>query len=143
MATVFDAVSPFAAAPALPFAAARPPPPAPPAPPPPAPPPPATVAARAPGPQNASSSSVFASPAPVAAAAPSLTLEQHASLCAELAYAPARAADVLGRYHVTAPMKAELDQHWQARFKADPAVERKWQEAYRIYFAFLASAQRR
>lgn len=86
-----------------------------------------------------------ASPAPAHAVAvvPSLTLEQHVSLCAELAYAPTRAAEVLGRYHVTAPMKAELDQQWQARFKADPAVEKKWQEAYRIYFAFLASAQRR
>lgn len=70
---------------------------------------------------------------------PSLTLEQHASLCAELAFAPARAAYILERYHISAAVKAELDQQWQARFKGEPAIEQKWHDAYQTYFSFLMS----
>jgi hypothetical protein len=71
-----------------------------------------------------------------------LTLEQHASLCAEMAYAPTRVDSVLARYRVTAEGKAQMDAGWKARFSADPALERKWHEAYRLYSAFLQSARR-
>ena len=71
-----------------------------------------------------------------------LTLEQHASLCAELAHAPPRADEVLARYRCTREAKVEMDQGWKARFAADPSLERKWHEAYRLYFAFLSTARR-
>lgn len=67
------------------------------------------------------------------------TLEQHVSLCAELAVSPARAHETLGRYHVTVESKADLDRQWRERFAADRTLEARWQDAYRVYAAFLAS----
>lgn len=84
-----------------------------------------------------------ASPAPAAKATSAavdggLSLEQHASLCVEIALDPSRAAEALGRYRVTAARKAELDLLWKTRFSADPALELRWKEAYRLYSDFLA-----
>ena len=59
-----------------------------------------------------------------------------------MAHAPARVNEVLGRYRATPEAKLEMDQGWKVRFAADPALERKWHEAYRLYFAFLSSARR-
>lgn len=69
-------------------------------------------------------------------AKPALTLEQHASLCAELAFAPHRTAEVLSRYGVTADAKRSLDAFYAG------ATEQKagWEAAYRTYYAWLASA---
>jgi hypothetical protein len=68
-----------------------------------------------------------------------LSLEQHASLCVELARDPAQTAAALARYRLTAERKAELDLLWKARFSADPALEIRWKEAYRLYADFLAT----
>ncbi len=72
-----------------------------------------------------------------------LTLEQHASLCAEMAHAPTQLDQVLTRYRVSAQAKADMDEGWKARFAVEPALQLKWHEAYRLYFAFLQSARRR
>ncbi len=119
--TTMGAPSPFA--PVMPFgpAPARPP-------------------ATAPAPPSATA------PAPVAAAAApapviigGYTLEQHVSLCADLAFTPARASETLTRYHITAGGKAELDRLWKERFAADPALEARWREAHGIYLKFLGA----
>ena len=47
-------------------------------------------------------------------------------------------AEALTRYRLTAERKAELDLLWKARFSADPTVEAKWREAYRVYSEFLS-----
>jgi hypothetical protein len=141
--TVVGTLSPFASV--LPFASAEPTPAKSPPKPPPAPPPPppraATPAAPPPPPSQPAAPAAAA-----AAAAPllveGLTLEQHASLCAEMAHTPAWASTILGRYRVTPEAKAGMDQAWKARFTADPSLERRWHEAYRLYFAFLSSARR-
>lgn len=121
--TTMGAISPFARV--MPFGAA----PAPPAPAPaPAPAPPAPAPAKA---------------APAPAAAPvtigGYTLEQHVSLCADLTFTPARAAETLARYRITAEGKAELDRLWKERFSADPALEARWREAHGMYLKFLGS----
>jgi len=80
------------------------------------------------------------SPQPVAAVlVEGLTLEQYASLCAEVDFSPARTEETLRRYQVTTAKKAELDRDWQARFSADPSVSAGWREAYRLYFDFLCA----
>lgn len=118
--TVMGAISPFG--PTLPFASA---------------PAPAPVPAPIPPPRTSA-------PGLAAPAVPeSLTLEQHASLCAEIAFNPAHTDRTLGVYRVSPERKAELDQHWQGRLAAEPALGVKWREAYQLYFAFLSSARRR
>jgi hypothetical protein len=123
--TVMGAISPFASGAPLPFVKA--------------PPKPASPPAAAPSPPVAAPSPAVAAASPPAG----LTLEQYASLCAELAFSPAQADATLGRYRVSAAGKAELDQYWGARLAADPALNTKWREAYQIYFGFLTSARRR
>jgi hypothetical protein len=68
-----------------------------------------------------------------------LTLEQHVSLCAELTFDPPRAHDTLARYRITVDMKIALDREWKERLAADPKLEARWQDAYRVYTEFLRS----
>lgn len=67
------------------------------------------------------------------------TLEQHVSLCADLTFTPARAAETLVRYRITAEGKADLDRLWKERFAADPALEARWREAHGMYLKFLGA----
>ena len=67
---------------------------------------------------------------------PLLTLEQHASLCCELAEAPERALEVLARYQVMPAEKHAADQHYAARFESQPAVRTAWDAAYATYRAW-------
>ncbi len=62
-----------------------------------------------------------------------LTLQQHASLCCEIAEAPERAAEAMARYHVTAAEKEGADRHHAAWFAREPAARAAWDEAYRTY----------
>ncbi len=71
--------------------------------------------------------------APPPAPAPRLTLEQHASLCCEIADAPERAAEAMVRYQVTPAEKEGADQHYAARFASEPAARAAWEAAYRTY----------
>lgn len=74
---------------------------------------------------------------PRAVVSESLTLEQHASLHAELDHAPSRATDTLRRYRITREELVAVDARWKQRF-ADPAVLARWQEVYRIYRGLIA-----
>lgn len=91
---------------------------------------------RAPRESAAQRPEVASAPRSEPTAKPALTLEQHASLCAELAFAPHRTAEVLSRYGVTADAKRSLDAFYAG------ATEQKagWEAAYRTYYAWLASA---
>lgn len=73
-----------------------------------------------------------------AAGVPTLTLEQHASLCAEVAFAPDRTAQLLARYGVTSEAKRSLDAHYAGATREKAA----WDAAYRTYHAWLSDARR-
>jgi hypothetical protein len=74
---------------------------------------------------------------------PPLTLEQHASLCAELSFAPDREAEILARYRLTAPAKLLVDQFYRERVGESPEVRAAWDRGYRAYYAWLVDAARR
>jgi hypothetical protein len=76
------------------------------------------------------------------ASTPPVPLERHASLCLEIAVDPARAAEVLARYQVTAVEKARADDHYRARIAADPALGAEWNSAYSRYHAWFTSRLR-
>ncbi|MEO7331844.1 MAG: hypothetical protein ABI193_24930 [Minicystis sp.] len=75
------------------------------------------------------------------AKAPPLTLEQHASLCAELVFAPDQAGEILRRYQLTAEGKAALDQHYREKVGASVEVRAAWSRAYEAYGEWLARAR--
>jgi hypothetical protein len=70
---------------------------------------------------------------PAVASSPALTLEQHASLCCEIAEAPERALETLARYKVTPAAKQAADQHYAARFAREPSARAAWDRAYQTY----------
>ncbi|WP_438028857.1 hypothetical protein [Sorangium sp. So ce233] len=80
----------------------------------------------------------FSSSAPAAPAAPAsppsaaaLSLEQYASLCAELAVAPGDAEALFGRYGLGQPdARLAVDRFWRDRLARDEAAHRRWQELY-------------
>lgn len=92
--------------------------------------PPSRAPALAPGPAVAPTSAV------------PLTMEQHASLCAELALHPGREAEILARYRVTAEARARLDEHYAALAATSPEKRKAWYEAYRTYHEWLVAAAR-
>lgn len=83
-----------------------------------------------------------ASTAAVAAAPPlelgGLTLEQYASLRAELVAHPAERAMVLARYRVSAERFTTIANAWQARFVADRSIEKRFESLVREYVKWLA-----
>lgn len=74
---------------------------------------------------------------------PKLTLEQHASLCVEIAQSPARTIETLARYRITSQEKVVLDQHYRDRIAADPEVRATWERSYQSYHVWLQSNQAR
>jgi hypothetical protein len=76
-----------------------------------------------------------------AASEPGLTLEQHASLCTEIAFRPDRAAETLARYGLTPEVKAEMDAVFKARMAADAEVRGRWYRASETYLMWLMSGE--
>jgi hypothetical protein len=70
---------------------------------------------------------------------PSLTLEQHASLTAELETRPADEAQILARYGLTSDSKRSVDLYWQFKSASDPAAKNAWDRARAIYAAWLTT----
>ncbi len=70
---------------------------------------------------------------------PVMSLERHASLCLEIAVDPARAAEALARYQVSAADKALADEHYRARFAVDPELCAQWNHVYTAYHAWFTS----
>ncbi|WP_437977838.1 hypothetical protein WMF11_14130 [Sorangium sp. So ce295] len=62
---------------------------------------------------------------------PALSLEQYASLCADLAASPGDAEALFARYGLGRPEeRAAVDAFWRDRLARDPAAHRRWQELY-------------
>ena len=95
-------------------------------------------AVRARGPEQAGVLESDARPGARVDVPPALTLEQHASLCAELAFVPERAAEVLARYGVTSETKRSLD----ALYTGAAGQKAAWETAYRAYHAWLVDARK-
>ena len=69
---------------------------------------------------------------------PRLSLEQYASLCAELALWPARSAEILLRYHVTnEAARRALSEHWQAELALGSKAHAMFVKAVAAYAAWL------
>ncbi|AUX21778.1 uncharacterized protein SOCEGT47_022660 [Sorangium cellulosum] len=67
-----------------------------------------------------------------AAPAPALSLEQYASLCADLAASPGDAEALFARYGLGRPeARLAVDGFWRDRLARDPAAHRRWRELYR------------
>jgi hypothetical protein len=68
-----------------------------------------------------------------------LTLEQWASLRAELATAPNRKVEIYQRYFVKSDAALEAaDASWAARFAVNPILARRFDDHFRQYLAWLA-----
>jgi hypothetical protein len=74
---------------------------------------------------------------------PALTLEQHASLCVELALNAGGTAETLSRYRLTPEEKARVDEHYRAKTAASPEARALWDHAYWEYHAWLVQSRRR
>ena len=69
------------------------------------------------------------------------SVERYASLCIDLERAPERAGEALARYRLTAEQKGAIDDHWRRRM-SDAETRARWEEACRVYRAWLASQGR-
>jgi hypothetical protein len=78
----------------------------------------------------------FDAGAPTSGAALPLTVEQHASLCCEIAEAPERALETLARYGITPAQKRAADQHYSELFAREPGARPMWDRAYQVYRAW-------
>lgn len=83
------------------------------------------------------------SPAP-ATPPPALTIEQYASLCAELGASPHQADAIFRRYGLeSARERLEVDLGWQERLRRAPDEHRAWQDLYNRYHAYWVEQARR
>jgi len=87
------------------------------------------------------SSDQTAPPPPPPPPAQRLTLEQYASLCVEIALAPAREIEALARYRITPREKVLTDEYYRARIAASPEVSAAWERSFQSYQAWLQSRQ--
>ncbi|WP_437926490.1 hypothetical protein WMF37_47040 [Sorangium sp. So ce291] len=62
-----------------------------------------------------------------------LSLEQHASMCAEIAVAPGKIVEILARYGLTEATRAHADEHWRARIAQEARAWEAWQRAYALH----------
>jgi hypothetical protein len=74
---------------------------------------------------------------PEAKGALTLTIEQYASLCAELELRPDRAQESLARYRLSLAAKASLDAAWRDRFARDRALYASFSHAFAAYKSWL------
>jgi len=75
-------------------------------------------------------------PAPVAY--PRMPLQTHASLCAELAVFPEKAAEILRKYNVSSDAAhAALEHEWRTRLDAHPDTKVTWDQAFSTYSEWL------
>ncbi|WP_437763591.1 hypothetical protein WMF27_40265 [Sorangium sp. So ce281] len=77
--------------------------------------------------------------APAGAAPPAAvpSLQRHAAMCAEIAIAPDKAAEILARYGLTEATRAQADEHWRARIAAEAATGEAWRRAYMLHRDWL------
>jgi hypothetical protein len=89
-------------------------------------------------PQAAPSPPTNASARPSPTSTRGLSIEQYASLCAELATYPAQTEQVFLRYRLaTAQDRSAVDNEWRARLAKDPAEYKRWHDLYWQYCTYL------
>jgi hypothetical protein len=93
-------------------------------------------------PFRASEPSARASSPPAEAPALRLTLEQHASLCAELACYAGHEPAVLERHSLTTSEKTALDDHYRAVVQESPAARLQWNRTFQATSSWLAKQRR-
>jgi hypothetical protein len=72
-----------------------------------------------------------------------LTLQQYASLCAELSVLPQQTEQVFRRHGLESPQRrGRVDAFWRERLKTDPAAYREWQALYQHYRVYWADRVR-
>lgn len=88
----------------------------------------------APATSSAPPANPSAPPAVSQAGAPTLTLAQYASLCAELAVSSVTPDAVFGRYNlVSLRERLAVDLFWRERLRKNPAEYREWSRLYQHY----------
>jgi hypothetical protein len=81
---------------------------------------------------------------PAPAHAPKLTLQQYASLCAELAVFQDRTEAIFQQYGLGDPRdRLALDQAWQERLRQSPDEHQGWQALYRRWVEHFEEAKAR
>jgi len=78
---------------------------------------------------------------PVPEGVPDLTVQQYASFRVELQLDPGRADAILHRYGVAPDARPALDDHWRARFDADPLLRMMFAKAYATYLGWIRERQ--
>lgn len=73
---------------------------------------------------------------------PELSIEQYASLNAELEFNPQRTGEILARYRMNEGQRARFDAFWQSRL-ASPDARRAYEQAHATYKTWLAQSARR
>lgn len=72
---------------------------------------------------------------------PELSIEQYASLNAELELSPQRTGEILARYRMNESQRARFDAFWQLRL-ASPDARRAYEQAHTTYKAWLTQNAR-
>ncbi|MEO5730744.1 MAG: hypothetical protein ABI134_26600 [Byssovorax sp.] len=91
---------------------------------------------------NAPSPALHVPPAVRPADLPELSIEQYASLNAELELRPQQTREILSRYGMNEAQRARFDAYWQSRL-ASPDARRAYEQAHATYKAWLAQSARR
>ena len=91
---------------------------------------------------NAPSPAPQTPPAVRPADLPELSIEQYASLNAELELHPQRTGEILSRYGMSEAQRARFDAFWRSRL-ASPDARRAYEQAHATYKAWLAQSARR
>lgn len=77
-------------------------------------------------------------PAPPNPESISLTIEQYASLCVEMAMAPAKKHEITQRYGLADEHAARIDAYWRGRIANEPEIDKAFRWAYHSYQQWLA-----
>ena len=77
-------------------------------------------------------------PAPASPESVSLTIEQYASLCVEIAMAPAKKHEITQRYGLADEHAARIDAYWRGRIANEPEIDKAFRWAYHSYQQWLA-----
>ncbi len=68
----------------------------------------------------------------------SLTIEQYASLCVEIALNPTQRREITQRYGLSDEHASRIDAYWRARITNEPEIDKAFRWAYHSYQQWLA-----
>ena len=70
-----------------------------------------------------------------------LTIEQYASLRAELSVAPADAPGIYARYGISPELRTAFNRDWESRFAREPPTKARYETTYAQYLAWLVTSR--